>query len=111
MTDTQERTATRTYRHKHGTVTVTARPEGWTITGDYSVWEGSGKAPAFAAEISRCPCDPEHPDAATYAGPRREPCGCTRASHLGGRFCHGWHLPRVERLAEDVAKTYGRRQA
>ncbi len=103
MTATADRTAVRTYERKHGTVTVTATPAGWSIVG---VSKASGRV--FTAEIARCECDPEHPDAGKRLRTPREPCACQVASHLGGRFCHGWHLPRVERLAEDVARTYGR---
>lgn len=100
---TETRTATFTIAKRHGTVTVVSTPEGWEISGKSKRWTNPTE---FTGEIKRCECDPEHPDAETYKGKRREPCTCHVASHIGGRFCHGWHVDRVRKLAEQVARTY-----
>ncbi len=109
-TETLTRSATRVYARKYGELTVTATPAGWTLRGVSSVWAHKTGYVVFEATIERCPCDPEHPDAATYRRLRKPPCTCARedGSVHHERYCHGWHLPRVERLAEDVARTYGK---
>lgn len=107
MTAAATKRAERTIDTKHATVVIVARPDGWTITGTSKlrfVHTATDSKPAeFTAEIARCECDPEHPDAATYKGTRQTPCKCKR-SHRG--FCHGWHLERVEELAEKISRSY-----
>lgn len=86
---------TTTYQRSNGVILVTETADGWGLyaKGDHGVFE---------AEVKRCTCQE-----------RRKPCACRRertdtTTRHRLDYCHDWHAERVERLAEDIAKTYGR---